>query len=117
MAQYITIENNWQGAAFYCPACGKPVFTERGEPTNKPCPHLLFSWINEIDEFYNADDIRDFLERNEKSEMRLAPWDEEFLESLPEAAVLFGFELHGMACGPVCTTVVHAIRFPSPEND
>jgi hypothetical protein len=118
MAQYITIENNWQGAAFHCPACGNPVFTERGEPTNKPCSHLLFSWINEIGEFHNvADEIGDSLEGHEKNELRLAPWDDEFLESLPETAVLFGFELHGMACGPVSTTVVHAIRFPSPEND
>jgi hypothetical protein len=118
VAQYITIENNWQRAVFHCPACGKPVFTERGEPTNKPCSHLLFSWINEIGEFYNAAaEIGDFLKDNEKSDMRLTPWDEEFLVNLPETAVLFGFELHGMACGPVCTTVVHAIKFPSAEDE
>lgn len=118
MAQYITIENNWQGAAFHCPACGELVFTERGEPTNKPCSHLLFSWISEIGEFHNAaDEIGAFLESDEMSKMSLAPWDEGFLEKLAETAVVFGFELHGMACGPVCTTVVHAIKFPSPQND
>lgn len=42
--------------------------------------------------------------------------DAELLDKLPESAVVFAFTEHGLACGPVSTTVVHCIEFP-PEED
>jgi hypothetical protein len=85
MAQYITIQNFWESPKFHCPVCGAEVFTENGEPTDKPCEHVLFSWI---------DQVGDFLSR------------------CPDTAVLFAMESSGMACGPVSLTVIHAIKFP-----
>lgn len=118
MAQIIEIENTWQGAKFCCPACGKAVFTEDGVPTDTPCEHVLFSWINEVGDYYNpCSDIVKLLQKSEEEdEFMPSPYDEEFQDSLPETAVLFALSEHGIACGPVCTTIIHAITFPSDES-
>lgn len=115
MSQYVEIESCWDSAAFYCPVCGHVVFTEEGEATEKPCEHVLFSWINLVGEYYNpAMAIQPILD---DEDTMLSPWDDAFLEQCPESAVLFAFTSHGMACGPVSLTIVHGIRFPDAAED
>lgn len=113
MAQYITIQDYWNSAKFHCPACGAVVFTEGGEPTNKPCEHLLFSWINEVGEFYNAaEGLNELLEDDESSS---DPSDDEFLSRCPDTAVLFALE--SSESWPVSIRVVHAFKFPMSDCD
>ena len=118
MAQYITIDNSLMTAVFHCPICGSQAFSELGEPTNRPCDHLLFSWISEIGEFDNAAvEVKAIFSGGEEDgldEYSFAPWDEKFQQLLPEHAVLFAFESQGMACGPVSLTIVHGIKYPAP---
>lgn len=115
MAQYITIQNFWESPKFHCPVCGAEVFTENGEPTDKPCEHVLFSWIDQVGDFYNAaDEVNGLLEDDENW---FSPSDEEFLSRCPDTAVLFALESSGMACGPVSLTVIHAIKFPEANWD
>lgn len=115
MSQYVTIQNYSGSPKFHCPACGAEVFTEDGEHTKKPCEHVLFSWIDQVGEFYNtADEIRDLVEDDESW---FCPSDEEFLTRCPGTAVLFALESSGMACGPVSLTVIHAIKFPELDGD
>lgn len=110
MGQYITIQNYWESPKFHCPACGAEVFTETGDPTEKPCEHILFSWIDQVGEFYNTtEEIKALVEDRENW---LSPSDDEFLARCPETAVLFAMEYNGMACGPVSLTLIHAIKFP-----
>lgn len=115
MGQYVEIESCWDSASFHCPVCGRVVFTEDGDATQNPCEHVLFSWINQVGEYYNpATDMQTLLG---DQDAMLSPWDDEFLERCPESAVLFGFTSHGMACGPVSLTIVHGIRFPKAAED
>ncbi len=112
MAQYIDIHNNWESARFHCPACGAVIFDERGEPTPNPCKHLLFSWIDEVGDFYNpADEVKQILEEDD-----ILPFDDETLEKFPETTVIFRLVSFGMACGPVSITVIHAINFLDEED-
>jgi hypothetical protein len=107
MAQYVVMEQTWEDSKFHCPACGALVCTGE-EISEKPCKHVLFSWINEVGEFENLDpSLKDLVE----SEDFIAPSDEEFLNKCPDTAVLFAFDIHQMACGPITTTVVHGIDF------
>lgn len=123
MAQYLQLEQVWDSPRFHCPACGSLVFTERGEPTEKPCPHLLFSWISETGTLYNvsteASQVIHDLDDSDGEEVEeedagvfFFPNDEDFLNRLPEEAVVFGFEMCEYACGPSSFTIVHAICFP-----
>ena len=110
MGKYVSIQQEWQSPKFHCPACGAEVFTENGEPADKPCEHVLFSWIDQVGDFYNtAEEVGELIEDDEN-------WfslsTEDFLSRCPETAVLFALEVSGMACGPVRLTVVHAIKFP-----
>jgi hypothetical protein len=110
MSQYISIDQAWESPKFHCPACGAEVFSVDGEPTDKPCEHLLFSWIDQVGEFYNAsDEIKKILKDDEDG---LRPNEEEFILRCPDNTVLFALESCGMACGPVSLTVIHAIKFP-----
>jgi hypothetical protein len=112
MSQYVEIESCWDSCTFHCPVCGRVVFTEEGNPTTQPCEHVLFSWINQVGEYYNpAPDMRALLEEEDPAPL---PCDSDFLERCPDSAVLFGFHSQGMACGPVSLTIVHGIRFPEP---
>ena len=45
--QRVSIEMNWEGSRFHCPACGAEVFNDEGETSN-PCSHLLFTWVSEV---------------------------------------------------------------------
>jgi hypothetical protein len=113
MPQYISIDQCWDSPRFNCPACGAEVFSVDGEPTDKPCEHLMFSWIDQVGEFYNAsDEINEIIQ---SSEERLTPDDEEFISSCPDNAVLFALKSCGMACGPASLTVIHAINFPDDD--
>lgn len=118
MAQYVDIANVWGAWSFHCPVCGATVFTELGEPTEAPCEHLLFSWIDAAGEYYNpAAEILE-IEQNadEQDEYEPDPADDEFRELFPDNVILFAMTQYGMACGPVSTTVVHGIRFPFCED-
>jgi hypothetical protein len=53
MGQYVEIESCWDSASFHCPVCGRVVFTEDGDAMQNPCEHVLFSWINQVGEYYN----------------------------------------------------------------
>jgi hypothetical protein len=108
MAQYIQIEQMWEDTNFYCPVCGK-IVCKKGEFTEKPCKHLLFSWIDQVGEFENLDPS---LETLVESEDFFHPSDQEFLDKCPDTAVLFAFDARTMACGPVSCIVVHGIKFP-----
>jgi hypothetical protein len=115
VTQYIEIQKRWVSHNFHCPVCGAEVFSEDGEPTGDPCQHVLFSWIDEVGEFYNAaDEVKPILEDDENW---LSPSDEEFLSRCPDTAVLFALESSGIACGPVSFTVIHAIKFPESICD
>lgn len=119
MAQYVEIENVWYGTKYCCPVCGAIVFTSNGEPTADPCEHVLFSWIDAVSDFYNpAPEIERLAQQAEQAdECGPIPSDDIFLESLPDNEVLFAFTDHGIACGPVSTTVIHGIRFPVDEEE
>ena len=118
MAQYIEITNVWGGVSFCCPVCGAEVFTESGEPTHTPCDHVLFSWIDAVGDYYNAaPELRQLLQRSEENdELEPSPSDNDFTELFPDNVILFALTEHGIACGPVSTTVVHGIRFPFAEG-
>jgi len=123
MAQYVSFENNWEGLKFHCPACGSEVCSTDGNFTQTPCEHLFFCWIDECGEFENAsEEFLNLKEANSEDEddcegLHGAPWNEDFLNKLPDDVVMFGIEHHGMACGPVCTTVVYAIKFPTMKEE
>ncbi len=107
MAQYITIQHLWNDLKFHCPVCGAQVCSANGL-TARPCPHLLFSWIEQVGVFEN---LSPSLEGKIDFEEVFGPSDEELLNKLPETAVVFAFEIHEMACGPITHAVVHAINF------
>lgn len=118
MAQLIEIDNLWNGVAFYCPACGAEVYSDQGAPTDDPCEHVLFSWIDAVGEYDNAvPEFQQIVDRwAESDSLEPAPCDEEFVNSMPEHTVLFALIHRGMGCtGPGSTTVVHGIRFPFVE--
>lgn len=112
MCQYVTVQQYWESPKFHCPLCGAEVFTEGGEPTDKPCEHLLFSFV-ESDFFNVAAKLEDVIEDEDSY---LFPSDVEFQDKCPDHSVLFAFESHGIACGPTSFTVVHAIEFPDPNE-
>ena len=118
MAQYIEITKVWNGTKYCCPVCGSEVFDDNGEPTGRPCKHVLFSWIDAVGDYYNpALEIQRLIQQwEETDEFGPSPSDDEFLKLLPENSVLFALTEHGMACGPVSITVVHGIRFPSDDE-
>ena len=102
-------------ANFHCPACGAEVFTETGNPTDKPCEHLLFSWINEVGEFYNAaEEVCALVEDHGNWILRSQV---EFLERCPDTAVLFALSDIGVTGGLSMLTVIHAIKFPEASWD
>jgi hypothetical protein len=108
MAQYILIEQVWDNSKFHCPVCGAPICSA-DSLTDHPCPHLLFSWIDEVGEYEN---LSPSLEEKIDFEEVIGPWDEDLLNKLPATAVVFAFEIRDMACGPITHTVAHAINFP-----
>ena len=118
MTQVVEIEKYWNGTKFCCPVCGCEVFGADGEPASAPCEHVVFSWISEVDEYYNPSrHVQQIVENAEEcDELLPSPFDEEFQQGLPENTVLFGMTEYGMACGPVSLTVVHAINFPQAEE-
>jgi len=118
MAQLIEIENIWSGPQFCCPVCGKEVYSVNGEGTSKPCDHLLFSWIDVVGEYENSSiETKKTLKLlSDEDGYEPSPCEDEFLNAMPENAVLFAFTEHGFACGPVSTTVIHGIQFPLRES-
>lgn len=115
MGQYIKIQSCWESSKFHCPVCGAEVFTANGEPTDKPCEHVMFSWISEVGDFYNvAEQVNSILEDDENW---VSPSEEGFLSRCPDTAVLFALEFSSMSCGPVSLTLVHAINFPESSWD
>ena len=117
MAQTVEIENFWNGVAFYCPACGAEVYSPDGQGAASPCEHLLFSWIDAVGEFENPNpNLSTLIERLTSDDgYEPSPFDDAFLEGLPDNSVLFSMIHHGTACGPVSMTVLHAIQFPENE--
>lgn len=118
MAQLVEINGVWSGATFHCPACGEPVFI-CGEPALECCPHVMFSWIDMVGDYYNVSkSFRQIIKQYEDSdELEPGACDTELLDKLPENAVAFAFTEKGLACGPVSTTVVHCIEFPSEKDE
>ena len=111
MAEHILITQSWYGSRFHCPACGAVVCSDK-DLTDKPCKHLLFSWINEVGEYHNLKpSLQPHIDALIDSDECFLPEDQEFLEGCPETAVLFAFEAREMACGPITTQIVHAIDF------
>lgn len=117
MAQLVEIDNFWNGVAFYCPACGAEIYAPEGQGTQSPCEHLLFSWIDAVGEYENPhSEVATLLEKlTAEDDYEPSPFDDNLLEGLPDNSVLFSLTHHGMACGPVSTTVMHAVRFPLNE--
>jgi hypothetical protein len=60
-----------------------------------------------------AESVEDTIRSLEESEEPPLPWEEEFLKVLEDRDVIFSLASSGIACGPVSTTVVAAIRFES----
>jgi hypothetical protein len=102
------------GIPFYCPVCGHEVCTDGGDPTGDPCAHLVFSWAEGDDEFFNpAPEVKRLLAETEQNEEDApSPRDEEFLNMFPDLVVLFSFTVVGLPCCPACDTIIHAIEFP-----
>ncbi len=119
MAQLVEFDNLWNGTEFHCPACGAEIYTADGEPTSSPCPHLMFSWLDAVGEYDNpSSDIKSLLKQLSDADdygYEPCPHDDELLDALPDDAVLFALTQHGMACGPVSSTIIHAVRFPYRE--
>lgn len=109
MGQYVEIDSDWRTPVFHCPVCGRKVFTRKGRPASRPCEHVLFSWINQVSEFYNAATEIQPLLKDEES--RHSPASEAFLKRCPKTAVLFSFASYEMGCGPLSLKIIHAIRF------
>jgi hypothetical protein len=80
---------------------------------------VFFSWIDAVGEYYNpSSEIQRMVEECEEAdEFEPSPCDDGFLQKLPDNAVLFALTEHGMACGPVSTTVVHGIKFPIGDEE
>lgn len=115
MAQFVSIDAEAMSFRFHCPVCGAAMYTKNGEATNDPCDHFLFSWTSMPGEaLHTTKELEDLFEDDESWGY---PSDESFLSRCPVNAVLFAFETSGMACGPIADAVVHAIKFPAPEQD
>jgi hypothetical protein len=102
--QIIELErNDWN---FFCPATGRPVFTDDGEPNT---PALRGSWCHEVPEepMHLAEELKPLWEQHLDSQ---AAKDEGadvvgFLQSLDRPNwVAFEITTCGMACGPVWST-------------
>ena len=119
MAQLVEIDNIWSGPQFCCPVCGNEVYGTNGEGTSKPCEHLLFSWIDQVGEYENSStETRKTLKQlSDEDGYEPSPYDDEFLNAMPESSVLFALTEHGFACGPVSLTIIHGICFPCRELD
>lgn len=100
----------------YCPACGKPIFSEQ---ECDGCEHLVFAHMDVDDEFsyvspkYEAaiSKIAEDEEVDDKVEAALKLLNKSSILTL---RITFG----GMACGPICFTSTAAIDFaPNADGD
>jgi hypothetical protein len=115
MGQYVEIESAWGAPVFHCPVCGQVVFADDGGPTSQPCGHVLFGWIKQVGDIYNAAvDIQGLLAEDESWH---SPASEECVDRCPETAVLFPFSSCKTGCGPASLTDMHAIQFPDDVNE
>jgi hypothetical protein len=117
-AKFVEI-NGYSGAPFSCPICGREIFTPEGEAVSAPCDHLVFSWLDLIGEFLNPSPevARLAAEWENDPEPETFPWDKEFHDLFADSVVMFGCATRGVACGPVGAMLVHAVKFPTGDND
>jgi hypothetical protein len=99
MGQYAEIESACVKPVFHYPFCGRVVYADDGGPASQPCGHVLFSWIEQVGDIYDAaEDIQVLLAEEES---RHAPASEERLGRYPETLVLFPFKSCEMGCGAI----------------
>lgn len=106
--QLVEIHATWEEPYFHCPACGKPVFLEKG-PIDGACPHLLFTYVSEVGEYETvAEAVKERLNSLEESEVGLPPpWEHSVINILDDKDVVF--TLHSTP--PAGITIAAGIRF------
>jgi hypothetical protein len=111
--QLVEIHATWDEPDFHCPACGEAIFLKEGS-TDKPCPHLLFTYISEVGQYETvADAVKETLTSLVESEDDLpAPWDDRLLDILDDKDVVYS--LHSTP--PSGMTIAAGIRFASPTG-
>lgn len=111
-ATLIDLDFHDEASGLHCPLCGVAIVVP--EEDIFTCPHLLFAWIDVVGDFLDEQtrpEIRELACCEEEDEF-YSPLDEEFLAKCPRNTVVFALTEHGMACGPVSTTVAVGFKFP-----
>lgn len=109
----ISIDFEEGGAPFHCPVCGTQLVVPDEEL--RSCPHLLFAWIDVVGDFeeeLTRPEIRTLAESLDEDEVGVSPYEDAFLNKLPRNSLAFALTEHGIACGPVSTTLVVGVQFP-----
>lgn len=112
-----------EAPSWFCPACGKQTVDSEDGLVERPCPHLAFLYLKEIDEFeYIKENVKALVEKERqaadaekdgKEEERDEMSDYELLKkalSQDSAFAIFEITTSGMACGPVSSTVCIGYR-------
>jgi hypothetical protein len=92
---------------FHCPVTGQRITSDE---TYEPSPAMVFMYLDEIGEFQDIDpDLQEVFDEVE-SEFGDELWPDELFAKFcdriqSEGLVCFEIATHGMACGPVSSTV------------
>jgi len=124
LPQIARIEDKNGENAPYCPVCGQPTikFIDNQQDINyKPCQHLVFIYVNEIDEFeYKS---KDFKKRIKKlysfADDDYFDLNEEVLSTMgyDDSLLVLEITVESMACGPTSSTMIFAFDFGYEEDD
>jgi hypothetical protein len=115
--QIIKLErDDWN---FYCPATGRPVFTDEGEPNT---PAFRGGWCHEVPEepLHLAEELQPSWESHLQAQMAADEGADVvgFLRSLERPNwVAFEITTFGMACGPVSSTTWTVLDLSVGEED
>ena len=109
MAKIVNIEWMQPTRKFQCPCCSASALNADGKIANRTCPHFLFSWDGDRQDFVDfADEVESILD--DSSLAIDEPLDQKLVESLPASSLVYAITVRNEALGPIERTDVLAFN-------
>ena len=114
--QTIKLDLSNSDFSFFCPVTGKRIV---GPECFEPSAATVFTYLDEIGEFEHlSDELKKVAEALEDADVDMFDFFESFSQQIKsDSVVSFEITTHGMACGPVSSTVRIGIDMDYRDRD
>ena len=109
MAKIINIEWMQLTREFQCPCCSANALRADGKLANQTCPHFLFNWNGDRQDFVDFNDEVESILDDSSLEID-EPLNKQLVGSLPTNSLVYAITVRNEAFGPIERTDVLAFN-------